>query len=407
MKLRAAANAAGNRGAAKEGRMSRNSVARAWSRAALVAVATLLAGCGGASSGTTSGTATTTFLGQAQANVQKDYASTDKMPDATSRPAAKGKKIVVISAGDEGESASVPVHAALAAAKAIGWQATEYDEHLDPTRGPALVRQAIAAHADGIIVDANDCPLIKAPLQEAQAAHIAVIPIYAYDCDDPLFNGGTPLFSGIVQVATPGTPDQQAIAYGANQADAVITATKGHARVVMFNDVEFTVLHYTGQGFKDELAKCSDCKVVDEVDFKAAELGPTLQQKASSALLQHPEANAVKIPYTAASLLGIAGAIVQSGKSSQLYVMGGEGFADELDLIRGGKGVNAVNIISSEWEGWASVDTLNSAFLGQPPKNSGIGWTLSDATHNLPASGAFVPKVDFKTAYMKAWGVSG
>ncbi|HSR26498.1 MAG TPA: substrate-binding domain-containing protein [Candidatus Eisenbacteria bacterium] len=385
--------------------MRTNSLCRPWFRVVVTAVAALLAACGGASSGTTGGEAATSFLSQAQANVQRDYQSTDRMPDPTSRPAAKGKKIVVISAGDEGESASVPVHAALAAAKAIGWQATEYDEHLDPTKGPALMRQAIAAGADGIIVDANDCPLIKAPLQEAQTAHIAVVPIYAYDCDDPLFNGGPALFSGAVQVATAGTPDEQALAYGANQADAVIVATKGHARVVLFNDVEFTVLHYTGEGFKKELAKCSDCKIVDEVDFKAAELGPALQQKASSALLQHPEANAVKIPYTAASLLGIAGAVVQSGRASQLYVMGGEGFADELELIRGGKGVNAVNIISSEWTGWAAVDTLNSAFLGQKPKNSGIGWTLSDSSHNLPASGPFVPKVDFKAAYMKAWGM--
>jgi ribose transport system substrate-binding protein len=387
--------------------MSSSSFGRSWFRVALGAVAALVAACGGASSGASTGNTQTTFLAQAEANVQKDYQSTDRAPDTTSRPAAKGKKIVVISAGDEGESASVPVHAALAAARAMGWQATEYDEHLDPTKGPSLMRQAIAAGADGIVDDANDCPLIKAPLQEAQTGHIAVVPMYAYDCNDPLFNGGPSLFSGEVQFGNAGTPDQLALDYGAHQADAVIVATKGHARVVLFNDVEFTVLHYTGEGFKNELAKCSDCKVVDEVDFKAAELGPTLQQKASSALLQHPEANAVKVPYTAASLLGIAGAIVQSGRASQLYVMGGEGFADELDLIRGSKGVNAVNIISSEWTGWAAVDTLNSVFQGQAPKNSGIGWTLSDATHNLPPTGPYVPKVDFKAAYMRAWGVSG
>src|SRR5215471_6311186 len=217
--------------------MSTNSLGRPWFRVALAAVAALVAACGGASSGTTTGSTQTTFLGQAQANVQKDYQSTDRAPDAASRPAAKGKKIVVISAGDEGESASVPVHAALAAAKAMGWQATEYDEHLDPTKGPALMRQAIASGADGIVVDANDCPLIKAPLQEAQAAHIAVVPMYAYDCDDPLFGGGQPLFNGVVQVATPGNVDEQARSYGANQADAVIVATKGHARVILFNDV--------------------------------------------------------------------------------------------------------------------------------------------------------------------------
>jgi ribose transport system substrate-binding protein len=301
----------------------------------------------------------------------------------------------------------VPVHAALAAAKAAGWDATEYDEHLDPTKGPALMRQAIAAGVDGIIVDANDCPLIKAPLQEAKAKNIVTVPMYAYDCDDPLFAGGQPLFSGLVQFGNAGTPDQLAMDYGAHQADAVIVATKGHARVVLFNDTEFTVLHYTGEGFKNELAKCSDCKVVDEVGFKAADLGPALQQKASTALLQHPEANSVKIPYTAASLLGIAGAVGQSGRASQLYVMGGEGFADELDLIRAKKGVNAVNVISSEWTGWAAVDTMNSVFAGQKPKNSGIGWTLLDESHNLPSSGPYNPKVNFKAVYEKAWGVSG
>jgi glucose/arabinose dehydrogenase len=45
----------------------------------------------------------------------------------------------------------------------------------------------------------------------------------------------------------------------------------------------------------------------------------------------------VKIPYTAATQLGIAAAVVQSGHADKLYVMGGEGFADELDLIRPGQ----------------------------------------------------------------------
>lgn len=367
----------------------------------------LIAACGGSSGSTQTSTQTNGYLAAAQAKVQADYKSTNTSPDTTSRPGAKGKKIVVISAGDEGESAAVPVHAALDAAKALGWQATEYDEHLDPSKGPALMRQAIAAGVDGIILDANDCPLVKAPLQEARAKGIVVIPIYAFDCNDPLFGGSDPpLFNAYINFGRlANDPAALAKEYGANQADAVITATNGHARVILFNDQEFTVLRYTGQGFKDELAKCSDCTIVDEVDFKAAELGPTLQQKAASALLQHPEANAVKIPYTAASQLGIATAVVQSGHADKLYVMGGEGFADELDLIRQHKGISAVNIISSEWTGWASVDTMNSMFLHLSASNSGIGWALADSTHNLPSSGPYVPNIDFKAVYMKAWGM--
>jgi ribose transport system substrate-binding protein len=178
------------------------------------------------------------------------------------------------------------------------------------------------------------------------------------------------------------------------------------AALAAAGDAEFTVLKYTAQGFTDELAKCGGCKIVAEVDFKAAELGPTLQQKAASALLQHPTANAVKIPYTAAAILGIAPAVVQSGRKDKLYVMGGEGFEPELDLLRTGKGVTAVNIVASDWTGWAAVDTLNSLFLGQQPADSGLGWQLADAGHNVPAQGPFVASVDFKAAYRKAWGLS-
>jgi ribose transport system substrate-binding protein len=86
--------------------------------------------------------------------------------------------------------------------------------------------------------------------------------------------------------------------------------------------------------------------------------------------------------------------------------MGGEGFQPELDLLRGGKGINAVNIVASDWTGWAAIDTLNSLFLNKPIADSGLGWQLADKDHNLPAAGSFVPSVDFKSAYKKAWGKS-
>ena len=54
----------------------------------------------------------------------------------------------------------------------------------------------------------------------------------------------------------------------------------------------------------------------------------------------------------------------------------------------------------------AAVDSMNSLFRGEKPAFSGLGWQLVDATHNLPASGPWIPPVDFKAVYEKAWGVS-
>jgi ribose transport system substrate-binding protein len=376
----------------------------------LATVAVLVAGCssGGSSGSSGSGGAADPYLASAKAKVTQAYKGTNTRPDTTLRKPAPGKSVVVISAGQSALSSSVPSDAAVEAAKLMGWKVTLYDEKLDPSTGPALVRQALAAGADGIVLDANDCPLVKQALQEAKAKNVKVVPMYAFDCDDPIFGGGgEPLFSGIINYGKKAADiDAFTKSYGADQADAVIAATGGKAQVILFNDTEFTVLKYTAQGFKDELAKCAGCKILTEVDFKAAELGPALQQKAASALLQHPQANAVKIPYTAAAILGIAPAVAQSSHKDQLYVMGGEGFEPELDLIRGNKGVSAVNVVASDWTGWAAVDTLNSLFLGHQPSDSGLGWTLADASHNIPAKGPFVAPVDFKGAYRQAWGLS-
>lgn len=396
-------------------RLSSSPTSRTAAFAGVAVSALLLAGC---SSGTTtnatpsnanSGAAAPTTGSSAPGAAAVDYAGNLKAPSTDSRPAAKGKKIVVISSGQASISSSVPSNAAVDAAKSLGWSTTLYDEQLNPASAPGLVRQAIASGADGIVLDATDCPTVKGAMQEAKAKGIKMVGIYSFDCNDPIFGGGgEALFSGQINygAAAAANIGKFTEGYGADQAKAVIAATGGKAKVVFFNDQEFTVLRYTGKGFLDEIAKCPGCSVVAKVDFTGSELGPNLQQKVSSTLLQHPEANAVKSPYTAATLLGIGPAVVQSGRASKLYVMGGEGFAPELDLIRSGQGLNAVNIAPSDWTAYAAIDTLNSLFIGKPAADSGLGWQLVDKTHNLPNSGAFVPAVDFKAAYKKAWGLS-
>ncbi len=328
---------------------------------------------------------------QETATLKALYKGTLKSPSTASRPAVKGKRIVVISAGQSSISSSVPVNATVAAAKAIGWKVSVYDEQLNPANAPGLMRQAISSG-----------------LQEAKAKGITVVGIYSFDCNDPAFGaGGKPLFTGNINygVATGRAIDKFTESYGAAQADAMIAATGGKAQVIYFNDPEFVVLKYTGQGFLNEIAKCSGCKVVDKVQFTGTELGSVLQQKAATALLQHPEANAVKSPYTAATILGIAPAVSQSGRVAQIYVMGGEGFQPELDLMRAHQGVNAAMIAPSDWTGFAAIDTMNSLFRHSKPAYSGLGWQLVDAQHNLPASGPFTSSIDYKAIYEKAWGV--
>ena len=382
------------------------------SAAAALAVVSLAAAC----SKSTSNSANTTpqpsgsssSSAAPNAVLEQVYKGTMTAPSSASRPAVPGKNIWIISSGQSSESSSVPVNAAEEAAKTIGWKVHIYDTQLNPANDAVGVSQAIAAHADGIILDAIDCSFVRSQLQQAKAQHIVVVPIYAYDCNDAYSGKSNErLYTGYTNYGPAANKNLAAFAesYGYAQGQAVIAATGGKAHVLVFNDPEATVVHYLTVGFERAIHQCAECKLVQQIDFKGLQLGPQLQQIAASAILRHPDVNAIKSAFAAATLLSIAPAVQQSGRAGSIYVMGGEGFQDELDLLRNHQGVNAVMISPSDWTGWSAVDTMNSLFRGEKPAFSGLGWQLVDATHNLPASGPWVPTIDFKSIYKKAWGV--
>jgi len=362
----------------------------------------------GTTAGTTanSGGGAVAALAKAEAATQLAFKGTNRNVSSRSRPASKTKHIVVISAGQAASSSSVPSNGAVAAAKALGWQVDLYDAKLSPANYAPLVRQAIAAKVDGIILDAIDCDTVKQPLEEAKAAHIAVVGIYAFDCNDPKAgNDPTGLFSANINFGPKSlNPDTFSESYGADQANYIIAKTQNKAKIIAIQDPEFTVLYWTLQGFKNVIDASGGSQIVETVNVTTADLtNGQIVQKIQAALLQHPDANWIKSPYTYVTTLGVAPAL--GANANHVNVMGGEGFADELNLIRQGK-VTAVNVISSEWTGWAASDTMNSVFLGQKPADSGIGWTMVDAEHGLPASGEYIPPVNFQAEYKKAWGVS-
>jgi ribose transport system substrate-binding protein len=374
-----------------------------------------LAACSSSSKSTTTGSATSQpesgsgsgggALQTATEVVQQAEKGTNRSVDPTSRPAAKGKHIVVISSGQASISSSVPSNGAVDAAKAIGWQVDLYDTKLNPSLYGPMVRQAIAAGANGIVLDAIDCQTVQQPLEEAKAKGLVVVAIYAFDCNDPHAGGAAQgLYSGFINFGPKAADvDTFTESYGADQANYVIASSNNKAKVIVIQDPEFTVLYYTYQGFKKTIDASGGSQIVDTLNITTTDLATgQLVPKIQAELLRHPEATWIKSPYTYATTLGIAPAL--ASKAGQIDVMGGEGYAPELDLVRQGK-VTAANVISSDWTGWASIDTMNSLFLKQKPVDSGIGWTLTDKTHNLPLSGEFVPAVDYKSAYKNAWGV--
>jgi ribose transport system substrate-binding protein len=336
------------------------------------------------------------------------YQGTSRPVDSTPRAAATTKTVAVISAGQAANSSAVPANGAVDAAHAMGWQVHLYDAAINPSNYAPLVRQAIAAGVNGIILDAIDCATVKEPLQEARQKGIAVVGLYAFDCNDPHTGGSSQpsLFTANVSFG-PQNPNIDAFtgSYGAEQARYIIAKSNNTAKIIVIQDPEFTVLYWTYQGFVKTINASGGSQILDTLNITTNDLTHgTLESKIQSELLRFPNATWVKSPYTYVTTLGIAPALANN--SGHVSVMGGEGFHDELDLIRQSK-ITATNAISSDWQGWAAVDTLNSAFLHQKPVDSGIGWTIVDATHNLPSdpNADWTPPINYKAEYKKAWGV--
>jgi ribose transport system substrate-binding protein len=348
-----------------------------------------------------------TMLAASQAEVDRAYKGTDREPPQQAKKPQPGKKVWIISPGQIGESASIPTNAAKEAGELVGWKMNLFDSKLDVANFSLGIRQAIAARADGLILHSIDCPLVKQALTEARKANVKVLAYYSLDCDDPSVKG-EPLYDGSVNFGSQ-FGDYAALtrAWGAAKADWVIAKTQGRAKVISFKEDELLVVKYIREGFEEGLKKCKTCEIVKTVDFTLADLGPKLQQKAQGALLQHPEANAIHVPYDSAVLLGISAALIESGRNEQIELIGGEGFPSNVQLIRDNKGQDAANAFPSKWTGYAAVDSLNSLFHGDKPQDSGIGYKLIDKEHNLPAAGqGYEPTVDYKAAYRKAWGVT-
>lgn len=380
--------------------------------AALVVLTAALAACGSSSddsgSATASGGSSTAAAGEgatgngvaaAKERLTALYAgATFKSPPTTGPKPQAGKSVWVIDFGLAAAEGALVADGTKAAGAALGWKITVYDGKFEPARYLDGIRQAIAAHADGIFLYAVDCASVKAALQQAKAARIKIVGAESQDCG----TGASALYDGSVSY-TQGSFLDWAASAGSAEADWAIAKTDGKAKVINLFQNDTASTKAIQAGFAKTLGSCSSCEVAQTVTFGGADLGPKLQEKVQQAILKNPSANVLMVPYDGALTSGVNAAVMASGRNAQLNVVAGGGLAPNMDLVRKDRGQDAGYSTSLQWEGWAGLDAFNRLFAGQRPAASGIGMQVFDKDHNMPATGPWQPKVDFAAAYRRAW----
>lgn len=383
--------------------------------AAAVAALLALAACGGdddSSSGDGGGGSSSGPENPALAELAKGtYAPP---PSSAPKPEA-GKKVWIISCGQSLQACALPTGWAKEAGEKLGWEMTVFDGAFDVNKFGAGIRQAVAADADGILLNGVDCPFVTGALKQAKAAGVEVVPFLALDCNDPAVNQGPAMFSSEVQYLEQYEHLSEFLqAWGAARAQYAIAKTDGKAKALDISIPELISSEEIRKGAEAELAKCSGCELVETIKSSIGDYNTKLQQKIEQALVRHPDVDTLWVGYNTDIDGGAAAAIRQSGKTGQIIVIGGEGQGTDWELVDQGLETSFI-YWNQEWLSWASIDQLNRVFNGEPdPVPQGTGWALVDKEHNWPSelppvdSPPNIPAdIDWKAAYEKAWGIAG
>ena len=412
----------------------------AWVRAGLLAGAAGLtvAACGSSSGtigsvGGSSSESTSSSSGPAKstgvsAQVQSAFAKIENgtfhTPPTSGPKPAQGKNIWLVTLANSVEDFHAP-GSLFTAAQDLGWHVTEFNGNYSPNTIVSGLEQAVAGHADGIVLAFVDCATVKSGIEAARRAHIPIVSIEASDCNETvnkqgdLKSTGQPrLFNAQVSYVNPASPghsldyDKFIGLYGRANALATAAQTHEHGKVVVIRETDVNSTLLETQGFVAGLrAYCPGCQIVDTINITGSDIGSTLQQMVSQALASHPTANAIFTGYDAVTL-DTAPAVLATGRQSSIFVMGGEGTAPVVQLIREGRGVSAALGYSVQWEAWAALDAMNRLLHGETAPGgqfpTGMGVQFFDKTHGLPPKGSpYLPPVNFRSAYLKTWGTKG
>jgi ribose transport system substrate-binding protein len=320
--------------------------------------------------------------------VAKARAEVTAWPGPTrSVTSASGKSVYVITCASQGIGCVRAANGVTEAGAALGWDVRTIDGRGDPAAWNQGILSAVTAKADGIVLAAVPPMLVGDALEQARAAGITVVSVF-----NPLPSEPGSVFAYV----RPDHTDQGRLA-----ADWAEVDSGGTAKIILVEDPIFPELVERGLGFRESIASCSGCEIVEAVESTLATMAQRLPGAVASALSRHPEATYVIAPFDSNGFFANEG-VRQAGRIGQVKVGSYEGDPQTVAAIRDGQ--YAMTIADpAEWMGWQAVDELARAFAGAEPSNLEVTYRLIDST-NAPKTEGWLGDVDYQGEYKTLWG---
>lgn len=337
------------------------------------------------------------FVAAAKAAVAKYAGPQTTWQGPTSAPTPKKGMNIVYLSGDEQNDISheYGLYMKQAGAK-LGWNVTVIDGKGSPTSWLAGFNQAIALKPNGIAIFA-DATSLKDRIAAANKQGITVVGLHAAALPGPQPDLG--LFVNI---------EEDARQIGVAQADWVIANSEGKARVVVLTHNEYKIAQAKADATRDQILKCTTCKVLDYVNSPASEAAQRMPQLTTSWIQRF--GTPLYITSVGDNDFDFAVPVLRTGgiNPADVKLVGSDGNQSAYDRIRKGN-YQAVTVAEPiELEAYQAIDEFNRAFN----KTAWSGFVQPPylvTKENVDKEGGdkdiFIPSNNYKAHYLKIWGV--
>jgi ribose transport system substrate-binding protein len=318
----------------------------------------------------------------------------------TTGPKAVGHKLIVWISTDQRNGGARGVAEGIdEAAKVIGWDTRGIDGQGSVNARAEGIAQAIALHADGIVLDAIDAAEQASAIEPALKAGIKVVGWHSGPVPGAMPKYG--LFTNI-------TTDPLEVAKAA--ASYAVAQSDGKAGAVVFTDSAYAIAIAKSNEMAAIIKACETCKLLSVQDTPLADAASRMPQL-TTALLQRYGAKwtyALSINDLTFDFMSPA---LQSagvpGDGTPHAISAGDGSGPAFQRIRSGEYQIGTVAEPLRLHGWQEVDELNRAFAGAPPSGY-VAPPHLFIKANIDRDGGpkdiYDPQNGYEQAYRKIWG---
>ncbi|MDQ0597455.1 ribose transport system substrate-binding protein [Streptomyces canus] len=373
---------------------------QARSVAALLAAATVLAGCErGSSSGPEGSTTGTSGCPAAQARAQAAVRQAEKTDapwngPASGPPAASGRTIVYVAQTMTNPGVAGVAEGVRAAAQVIGWNVRVIDGGGTPAGIQAAMSEAVTLKPSGIVIGGFDPNSTSQQVSRANAARIPLVGWHAVASPGPsrrprLFTNVTTNVEEVARVS----------------AQWVISHSNGHAGVVVFTDASIPFAKNKSELIRKELVTCSGVKLLAYENIPIPDASSRTPREISSLLsrFQNEWTHSVAINdlYFADAAPAFRGA-GKKGSGPPFNIGAGDGDPSAFQRINSEQYQAATVPEPLSLQGWQIVDEFNRAFSGHPA--SGYVAPVHITTADNSDGATTWDPAGYRDAYRKIWG---